>query len=359
MTGLIVHVASGREWRGGQRQVWLLARQLGRIGTNQVVVTGGEGELARRLNASGVRVRPVIWRAGLDPRVPWPILDELRHGGSVLHAHDAHALTLAALCAALTGTPLVVTRRVTFPLRQRFFWRRARRIIAISNAIREALLAEGIQPERVIVIPSGVDLDSLSANQGDSIRHRLALPRNGQLAVSLGALTPEKDHSTLVAAAARLVRDLPDLHWVVVGDGPRRARLEAQIVDQGVQSRFHLVGHMADPEQALTGADLYVLSSTSEGLGSSALAAMALGVPVVATRVGGIPDLLDSGRGVMVEPRNPAALADAVHRVLTDSELRQELTRAARQELGRYSVDAMAERVLSVYRSCAHSHDGS
>ena len=138
---------------------------------------------------------------------------------------------------------------------------------------------------------------------------------------------------------------------------------------------------MVDPEEALTGADLYVLSSTSEGLGSSALAAMALGVPIVATRVGGLSELVEdgvngavassaepaelaaaierAGRGIMVEPRNPVALADAVLRVLTDSELGQELTRAARQELGRYSVGAMAERVLSVYRSCAHSHDGS
>jgi L-malate glycosyltransferase len=359
VTALIVHVASGREWRGGQRQVWLLARHLARLGTNQVVVTGGETELAHRLDASGVRVRPATWRAGLDPRVGWPILDELRPGGAVLHAHDAHALTLAAVCAALTRTPLVVTRRVIFPLRQRFFWRHARRIIAISNAVREALLAEGLEPERVIVIPSAVDLESLPGEGNDSIRRRLDLPRNGQVAVSLGALTPEKDQSTLVATAALLVRDLPDLHWVVVGEGPLRPRLEAQIAGLGLQSRFHLVGHMPDPEQALAGADLYVLSSTSEGLGSSVLAAMALGVPVVATRVGGIPDLLESGRGIMVEPGNPAALADAVCRVLTDPALRQELTQAARQELGRYSLGTMAERVLSVYRSCAHSHDGS
>jgi L-malate glycosyltransferase len=355
----IVHVASGREWRGGQRQVWLLARQLGRLGTDQVVVTGADSELARRLTASGVRVRPATWRVGLDPRVPWPILDELRHGAAILHAHDAHAFGLAALCAAVTRAPLVVTRRVVFPLRQRFFWRRARRIIAISNAVREALLAEGLEPERVIVIPSAVDLDALSAAPSEDIRHRLGLPKNGQVAVSLGALTPEKGQLTLVAAAARLVRDLPDLHWVLVGDGPLRPRLEGQIADQGLQSRFHLVSHMADPEQALAGADLYVLSSTSEGLGSSVLAAMALGIPVVATRVGGIPDLLGSGRGIMVEPQNPAAFADAVRRVVTDSELRQELTRAAREDLGMYSLDAMAERVLSVYRSCAHSHDGS
>lgn len=359
MTPAIVHVASGREWRGGQRQVWLLARQLGRLGTDQVVVTGRDSELARRLEASGVRVRPANWRLGLDPRVLWSILDELRRGPAILHAHDAHALTLAALGAAVTRAPLVVTRRVVFPLRQRFFWRRADRVIAISNAVEEALLAEGLEPGRVTVIPSGVEVGALSATPSVAIRHRLGLPQNGQVAVSLGALTPEKDQFTMIAAGARLVRDLPDLHWVLVGDGPLRARLEARIVEQGLQGRFHLVGHLDDPEEALAEADLYVLSSTSEGLGSSALAAMARGIPVVATRVGGIPDLLGRGGGIMVEPQNPAALADAVHRVLTDAELRRKVTQAARQELGRYSVDAMAERVLSVYRSCAHSHDGS
>jgi glycosyltransferase involved in cell wall biosynthesis len=359
VTARIVHVASGREWRGGQRQVWLLARQLGRMGTTQVVVTGGGSELAGRLRGAGVPIRPASWRAGLDPRVLWPILGELRSGPAILHAHDAHALALAAVGAQLTGTPLVVTRRVTFPLKHRLLWRRAHRIIAISGAVRDALLAEGIPSDRVVVIPSAVDLDGLAAAPNGDPRRELKLPQKGHLAVSLGALTPEKDHFTLLEAAARLVRDLPDLSWIVVGDGPLRADLEARILQLGLASRIRLVGDLADPEQALRVADLYVLSSTSEGLGSSALAAMALGVPVVATRVGGLPDLLGSGQGIMVEPGNPAALADAMRRVLTDAKLRQELIPAGREEAARHSVPAMAERVLSVYRSCAHSHDGS
>ena len=234
----------------------------------------------------------------------------------------------------LTGAPLVVTRRVTFPLQQRLLWQRAERIIAISQAVRDALLAEGLPPERVVVVPSAVDLDGLSAAPNGNVRQDLKLPPKGQVAVNLGALTPEKDHFTLLEAAARLVRDLPDLHWIVVGDGPLKAGLAARILEHGLASRFHLVGNLPDPEQALRGADLYVLSSTSEGLGSSVLAAMALGVPVVATRVGGLPDLLGSGQGIMVEPRNPAALADAIRRVLTDATLRQELSGAGRARSG-------------------------
>jgi glycosyltransferase involved in cell wall biosynthesis len=355
----IVHVASGREWRGGQRQVWLLARALGRSGAEQVAVTGAGTELASRLQSSGVRVRTATWKAGLDPRVLWPILQELRRPPAVLHAHDAHSLTLAGVCSTLTGAPLVVTRRVIFPLRRRGFWLRARRIIAISQAVRDSLVADGVSPDRIVLIPSAVDIEGAPDLKQASIRHALGLPQNGRIAVSLAALTPEKDQSTLVGAAAILVRDLPDLHWVIAGEGPLRGALERRIAEAGLTQRFHLVGQLPDPHTALAGADVCVLSSTSEGLGSSILAAMALGVPVVATRVGGIPELLESGAGLMVSPGDASGFAAAVRRVLTESDLRENLTRVGRQEASRFSVHGMAERVLGVYRSCVHSLDGS
>ncbi|HJR15309.1 MAG TPA: glycosyltransferase, partial [Gemmatimonadales bacterium] len=129
----IIHVASGREWRGGQRQVWLLAQALSRRGLEQIVVTGAGSELAARLQASRVPVHTAPWSAGFDLRVLPAILKELRRKKAVLHAHDAHALSLAGICAYLTRTPLVVTRRVDFPLRRRGFWTRADRVIAISK----------------------------------------------------------------------------------------------------------------------------------------------------------------------------------------------------------------------------------
>jgi glycosyltransferase involved in cell wall biosynthesis len=355
----IVHVASGREWRGGQRQIWLLARELARRGTEQVVVTGEGSELASRLSSGGIPVRTASWRAGLDPRVVPAILRELRQRPAILHAHDAHALTLAGIAAALSGSPLVVTRRVTFPLRHRFFWKRACRVIAISEAVHHALVDDGLSPERVVLVPSAVDAPDPAGPPNADIRTGLGLPKNGQVAVSLGALTPEKDQSTLIDAAALLVRDLPDLHWAIAGEGPLRGELESRIVRRGLQGRVHLMGHLDDPHAALAGADIFVLSSTAEGLGSSLLAAMVRDVPVVATRVGGVPDVLGGGGGVMVPPHDPGELARAVRRVLEDPALRLELKLLARKDLARFSVSAVAERVLTVYRSCAHSLDGS
>jgi glycosyltransferase involved in cell wall biosynthesis len=359
VTPAIVHVASGREWRGGQRQIWLLARELARRGVDQVVVTGGDSELARRLSSAGVRVRPVRWRAGLDPRVLPAILGELRRRRAILHAHDSHALTLAGVCAGLSGAPLVATRRVTFPIRRKLFWVRAQRVIAISGAVRDALTLDGLAAERIALIPSAVDAAELRAATGPDIRTRFGLPEKGQVAVSLGALTPEKDQSTLIEAAALLVRDLPALHWVIVGEGPLRSALEARIARLGLEARVHLVGQLADPHMALAGADVFVLSSLAEGLGSSVLAAMALDVPVVATRVGGVPEVLGSGAGVLVPPSKPADFAAAVYRVLSEPGYAADLKQAARRELRRFTVGAMAEQVVQVYRSCAHSLEGS
>ena len=359
MIPAIVHVASGREWRGGQRQVWLLACELQRRGIAQVVITGKDSELGRRLGAAGVPVRLARWHAGVDPRVIPVILREIRHRYALLHAHDSHALTLAGISAAVARTPFIATRRVIFPIRRNTLWVRAQRVIAISDAVRQALIADGLSPDRLTVIPSGVDVAELRASRGPSIRTRFSLPEKGQVAASLGALTPEKDVFTLLEAAALLVRDLPDLHWIVVGEGPLRSILLDRIRQLGLTERVHLVGGLTDPHLALTGADVFVLSSQAEGLGSSILAAMALEVPVVATRVGGVPELLESGAGALVPPGSPAELAGAVRRVLREPEYAAGLRLAARQRLGSFSISAMAEQVVEVYRSCAHTLDGS
>lgn len=296
---------------------------------------------------------PTRWHAGLDPRVVPAIVRQIPPS-AVLHAHDAHAVTLAGLSAWLTKSPLVATRRVIFPLRSRFFWRRACRIIVISSAVRDALIRDGLERTRLVVIPSAVD-PAATESPGVDLRTRLSIPQNGHLAVTLGALTPEKDHSTLIRAARRLVQDLPDLHWAIVGSGPLKHELEQQIAQAGLTSRVHLLGQLNNAHEALSGANVFVLSSLSEGLGSSILAAMARGIPVVATRVGGVPEVLGNGGGLLVQPGDPAELAAAVHRVLSDAELGPRLIDKARQEVERFSLGGMAEHVLSVYRSCSFS----
>jgi glycosyltransferase involved in cell wall biosynthesis len=360
VTPTVVHVASGREWRGGQRQVLLLARELQRGGlTNQVVVTGAGSELAFRLRHEGVRVHEARWSFGLDPRVLLPIIQEIRAGAALLHAHDAHAVTLAGLCSLATRVPMVATRRVDFHLRRRGFWGRASRIIAISSAVADVVSEDGIGPERVVVVHSGIDLDA--ARQADplGIRERLGLPPETTLACTVGALVPHKDHVTLLHAARRLASRFPALHWAIAGQGELRPVLEWLTGELDLTGRVHFLGQVAHPLRVIADADLYVMSSREEGLGTSVLDAMARGIPVASTSAGGLPEMLHQGAGVLVPPRNPEALAGAVERILCDADLRRRLVEQASRAVERFSADRMAAEIRSVYRSCAPLIDGS
>jgi glycosyltransferase involved in cell wall biosynthesis len=348
----IVHVASGREWRGGQNQVRLLAAALERQGEwDQVVVTGRGTLLAQRIAASGVRVRTCGWRPALDPRALLATLGEAGGSRVILHAHDAHALVLAGVAARLSGARLVVTRRVDFHLRRPGFWRQADRVIAISHAIREILVADGIQEDRISVVHSGIDPEEVRAAPSAGLRASFRLAPNLPLVVNVAALVPHKDHETMIAAAAELRRDVPDLHWVIAGDGHLLPALVERVRQLGLADRVHFSGHVSNTWGVIADADAFVMSSREEGLGTSILDAMARGVPVAATRAGGIPEMLDHDAGILVPVGDAVALATAVRSLISDKELRARTIARASEQLLRFTSTAMADGIRSVYRS--------
>ena len=354
MTTRVIHVASGREWRGGQRQVWMLARELARLGdAEQVVVTGAGSELARRIQGDGIRVRAVRWTIGLDPRVLPALLDELRVPAALVHAHDGHAARLAGLAARVARRPLVLTRRVEFPLRRPGYWTRADRVIAVSAAVARRLEAAGVPASRVSVIHSAIVPEETARTPPLGIRARLGLAEDTLVAASVGNLEPGKDHATLLRAADRLAGRLPALHWVVAGEGPERPSLERLIAELGLRGRVHLIGHLDDPARLIADADLFVMSSREEGLGTSVLEAMALGTPVASTAAGGLPEMLDEGAGLLAPPGDPEALAEAMARLVEDPWVARSVTEQAAARLTRFTAARMAEAVRSVYRSCA------
>jgi glycosyltransferase involved in cell wall biosynthesis len=248
---------------------------------------------------------------------------------------------------------------VDFHLRARGYWTRADRVIAISHAVAGVLLRDGIRQDRITVIHSGISLDMTRRTARLGIRDQLGLPRQARVAANVAALVPHKDHATLISAAKILEHRFRDLHWVVAGQGQLREHLEIQIEQLGLGKRVHLIGHLEEPERLTADADLFVMSSQEEGLGTSVIEAMALGIPIASTTAGGLPELLGRGAGLLVPPRDPAALAGAVARILDEVELSRRLVARAQEEVLRFSDRRMAEEVRSVYRSFAHSLEGS
>ncbi len=346
----VLHVDSGREFRGGQNQVRLLARELARESSvEQRLVTRRGSELARRATAEGVAVREIPWGLGLDPRAWWRLVVEaLAWPPDVIHAHNNHAVTVAVWARrflGLVGTPprVLATRRVVFPVRRRSALRHADAVVAISEAVRATLLAAGFPPGEVSVVPSGVDPDEVrrAAAVPLDLRAKLGLPPGAPIAANVAELEPAKDQRTLIRAAHAARANRPDLHWVIAGDGPARHALAADVRRLDLGERVHLIGHVAQADAVLRESDVVVMSSRAEGLGTVVLHALALGKPVVATAGGGLSEIV---------PRRwlvPVGDADALARRVIEA-----LDHPSPVPLpAAYTASAMAAGVLAVYRS--------
>lgn len=284
----------------------------------------------------------------------------------IVHTHMAKAGTLGRLAARIARVPRCVH---TFhghvldgyfsPLAARSFLaveralaRRTDRLVAVSPRLREALLRMGIgRPEQVEAIPLGLDLERFVAVRGDPgrVRRDLRLLPGARLMAIVGRLVPIKDHPTLFAALGRLD---PDVHLLVVGDGESRGRLEALAGDLGLSDRVHFLGWRHDLEVILAGVDVVVCCSLNEGTPVALIEAMAAGVPVVGTAVGGVGDLVAPGRtGWLVPARDPAALAAAIREVFTTPALAAARAQEARRlVLERHTAQSLISRMEAFYQ---------
>lgn len=357
----VLHVASGREWRGGQRQVLLLARGLAGVpDVDSAVMTGRGTLLAARLRDAGVTVHEVPWGPGLDPRVAVRLLGTV-DATTIVHVHDSHAHALADVAARWRRAPLVVTRRDMPRIHHGHRYRRAAAVIAISRAVRQCLLDADVAANRIRVVPDAVDLDAHTARE--RTRDRLlqtpdasgAASTDKPLIVCIAALRTVKGIDVLLEAAAALRPRWPDARWIVLGEGRERARLEALRANLGLTDIVQLPGFVPAPEDVLAGATIAVQPSRVEALSSSVLDALALGIPIVATTAGGLPEALAWGGGVLVPPGSPVELATAVGRLLDDAVERQRLGAAGRVAAEQFSVDRLVQRTLDVYRSVAQT----
>ncbi len=360
-----VHVDLEPGWRGGQRQVLLLCRGLAARYHPVTLVALEGGELARRARAVGLDVEETPAAGELDPRAVRAVVRAVRRRRAAvvaLHSSRSHGIGALARLALGPGRPaFVVTRRVAFPPRtdllNRWKYRAAvDGFVAISGAVAAALEAAGVARERIRIVHSGVETPRVPEGVRAAVRDELGLPRRAELAVAVGGLTEEKGHRDLVLSWRRVLEERPRAVLLVVGDGPLREELEDLAVAEGIlPEELEFLGHRDDPERLIAAADVLVHPSLMEGLGTVILDAMLLGVPVVATSVGGIPELVEDGvTGVLVPPRSPEALADAVAALLGDRKLARRLAAAARRRAeAAFTADAMVEGTLAAYRELA------
>jgi glycosyltransferase involved in cell wall biosynthesis len=254
---------------------------------------------------------------------------------------------------------LVASRRVDFHLKSnslsRWKHRQVDCFIAASDFIRKMLLADGIPEERAVTIHEGIDVEHVGAAPAVNLHEAFWLPHQSPIVGNVAALVPHKGQRYLVEAAHLLMSRVPDARFLIFGEGELRDHLEKQIREYTLEKHVLLAGFRTDVLGCMKHFDLFVMSSVTEGLGTSLLDAMACGRPIVATATGGIPEVVEDGvTGLLVPPRDAHALADAIARLLSDEALRLRMCAAGLSRVReRFTVERMVAETAAVYARLA------
>jgi L-malate glycosyltransferase len=355
-----LHIDTARTWRGGQSQVLMTVNGLAEAGHDAILLAHDDGELRRRAG-EGMRFLGFAPRSEFDVQAGWQLARVLGNlGPDVIHAHDPMGVSLTAMALQmnpkLTARPLVVaSRRVDFHLKRHAFsrwkYRHVDVFIAASQLIGTILEQDGIEPDRIEVVHDGVDVGAIDRQPLVDAHAAFWLPHGAPLVGNVAALAGHKGQKHLIGAAAKVVREIPDARFLILGEGELRALLQEQIAALGLERHVTLAGFRPDVIGLEKSFDVFVMSSITEGLGSAILEAMACERPVVASRTGGIPEAVQDGvTGLLVPPRDESTLAAAIIRLLRDPALRTSYGSAGRARVIReFSVDQLVAGTAAVY----------
>jgi glycosyltransferase involved in cell wall biosynthesis len=361
-----LHIDTARTWRGGQNQVLLTVLGLRALGHRTMLVAHGDGELRARAR-EGLDLIPLTPHTEMDLAAGWRLSRVLKQvRPDVVHAHDPHAVAMAAVALSM-GAPdprpaLVAARRVDFRLKDnalsRWKYRQVDCFICASELIRRMLLNDGVPPDRAVTVHEGVDVGKIDAQPAVNVHEEFWLPHNAPVVGNVAALVAHKGQRHLIEAAALVVRQVPDARFIIAGEGELRPALERQIRDHHLEKHVFLAGFRPDVLGLHKAFDVFVLSSITEGLGTSLLDAMACGKPVVATAAGGIPEVVADGEtGILVAPRDDRALAAAIVRLLRDPAVRARMGQAGLARVRqRFSAGRMVHETMLVYQRLLAGH---
>jgi glycosyltransferase involved in cell wall biosynthesis len=353
----------GVGWAGGQSQSFALAQGLAKRGHEVIFVCRKDGELARRLADGPITLHEITVRGRLDITAIIRLARLIKKvNADLVHAHESLSFWLAGIAIKLTkpGLPFIVHKRTDHlpgPLGRFRYNNIADHSIAISRGVEASLLQAAADPEKIALIYSSVDCEKFHPDAGalaKGFRKEQGFSDDSLLVGAVGSLVSRKGHQILLNSAFAILQELPETRFIICGAGPLEATLKKQAVDLGIETSVRFLSERADVRPLLAGLTVFVMPSLAEGLGVAALEAMAMAKPVVASRVGGLAEVVeDGGAGFLVKPGDSQELAEAVLRLLKDSRLRETMGRAARQRAENlFSREQMITRTEGVYFSC-------
>jgi len=357
----ILHINTERTWRGGEQQTLNLLAGLNerRIACHLVCQAGSPME-AQAVRA-GVEVFPMAMRGEIDPTAGLRIRKLIqKFNYDIVHSHTSHAHSLAFLASIGAGVPRLVTRRVDFSIFRHSFLKlsgikyrfMADYYIAISRKIKEVLVNDGIPDQRIFVVPSGVDPHRFIQATGGHLVSEFDIRENQKVVINVAHLAGHKGQNYLVQAIPHVLAKLPDTRFFIIGQGELMDALKATASELGLKRELIFTGFRSDVADFYKIADLFVMCSVQEGLGTAVLDALALAKPVVATNTGGLPEIIQDGKtGRLVAPADSEALADGIVDMLTRVDAARAMADAGRAMVQNcFSIETMVDNNIEVYQ---------
>jgi len=354
-----LHIDTARTWRGGQSSVMQIVLGLRARGHRALLVAHPDGELFKRMR-EGHDLLPLAPRGDIDLTAAWRLSRVLKQlSPDAVYAHDPHAVAMTSTALSIASPrprPLfVATRRVLFRLADNSFsrWKYSEVdcFIASCTAVRDRLITDGVPRSKITIVHEGVDVERLAHLPAANVHAEFYLPTGAPIVMNVAALAPHKGQHHLIDAAALVVREAPDVRFVIVGSGELREALEKHVKDKHLERHVFLAGFRADALELTKGCDVFAVSSVNDGLCMALIDAMAMGKPSVATAAGGIPEvMIDGETGYMVPPRDHRAMADRIVFLLKHAEARHAMGQAALARVrSEFTVDRMVDETAAVY----------
>lgn len=356
----VLHITSPKTWRGGEQQLIYLAEELKGLGIEQVILCPFNSAVHKYCLKHHFPHVTYFKGFSANPMVAFRVSHVCgREGVDLIHVHDSHAHNFAVLSAVLTNNsaPIIVSRRVDFAIQGtsmslfKYNHPNIRKIVCVSQAIRD-IMADSIEDaEKLTVVHSGIDLGRFEGIKvGRSLREEFGVPDDHALVGNVAALAPHKDYPTFIRTAKRLIEQGERIRFVAIGEGPERKEVEGLIEAAGMEDHIHLTGFRDQIPALLKELDLFLITSKTEGLGTSILDALASRVPVVATKAGGIVEIVKHEQtGLLCEVDDDQCLADAVVRMLRDPSLQDSCKAGGWEVVQGFSKHITAKKTLAIY----------
>jgi L-malate glycosyltransferase len=359
----VIHINTERTWRGGERQVLQLASRLPAHGFPSIIAAPRKSALIDHAEQAEIPCLPLSGTGELSVAVYCNLKKAInRFGASILHIHTSHGMIPAVMVKKICFPDLkiVYSRRTDFHLRNNWLGLSRMKynkgpdvILTVSNRIREILIEDGLNGDTIHTVHSGVDLTRFIPRfKRQETRTMLNISDNQILVGMVAALVPHKDPMVYIQAAETVLDRRSDVAFLLVGAGKLKPDLEQYLSSSRHKSRIILTGFRTDIPEILSALDLFCMSSVEEGLCTSILDAMAMQLPVVATRAGGIPEAVEESQtGLLVETRNPERFADAILTLIADRDRLEEYGRKGRKRVEmNFNIEDTVSKTVRVYQ---------